>query len=67
MSDVTTLVEEPIAAPEPGSFAKEERNGSGIVLPPFDPDRAIAALEWLRQQVPDEQRETLEYLKRALN
>ena len=67
MSDVTTLIEEPIASSEPESLANGKQNGSGIVLPPFDPDRAIAALEWLRQQDPDEQRETLEHLKRALN
>lgn len=89
MSDVTTLIEEPISVPAE-SLANENSNRSivispapdpegvepgqpihfkaaGFVLPPFDPDKAIAALQALCEGDPEEQRETFEYLKRALN
>ncbi|MGH9844211.1 MAG: hypothetical protein ACREEM_36265 [Blastocatellia bacterium] len=83
MSDVTTLIEEPIAAENSNDLrvtpptldpegATEPRQpihfkAAGFVLPPFDPDKAIAALDALCEGDPEEQRETFEYLKRALN
>lgn len=58
--------EEPLAShelePQP-----TQPSAYGAPLPPFDPERAIAALDWLCQQDPEEQRETFEYLKQALN
>jgi hypothetical protein len=40
---------------------------SGIVLPPFNPAGAIAVLQSFYDGDPEEQRETFEYLKQALN
>lgn len=45
----------------------EQQNYSGIVLPPFDPEKAIAALQSFYEGDPEEQRETFEHLKKALN
>lgn len=42
-------------------------NAYGAPLPPFDPDAAIAVLESFYEGDEEEQRETLEYLKHALN
>lgn len=49
------------------TIPSDPRNYSGIVLPPFDPEAAIAALESFYEGDPEEQRETFEYLKKALN
>lgn len=45
----------------------EQQNYSGIVLPPFDPEKAITALQSFYEGDPEEQRETFEYLKKVLN
>ena len=39
----------------------------GAPLPPFDPEAAIAVLQSFYEGDAEEQRETFEYLKRALN
>lgn len=39
----------------------------GVPLPPFDPEAAIAVLQSFYEGDPEEQRETFEYLKQALN
>ncbi len=44
-----------------------DENASGIVLPPFNPAGAIAVLQSFYEGDPEEQRETFEYLKQALN
>jgi hypothetical protein len=77
MSKLETVVEEPdrldnFDGEEPVASSESESQPAkpsayGAPLPPFDPERAIAALDWLCQQDPEEQRETFEYLKRALN
>jgi hypothetical protein len=64
MSKLENVLEEPAATPEP---QPQQTSHYGAPLPPFDPEGAIAALEWLRQQDPEEQRETFEHLKQALN
>ena len=37
------------------------------MLPPFDPEKAIAVLQSFYEGDPEEQRETFEHLKKALN
>ncbi|MDX2042009.1 MAG: hypothetical protein SF097_12205 [Acidobacteriota bacterium] len=48
-------------------ISAEQQNYSGIVLPPFDPEKAIAVLQSFYEGDPEEQRETFEHLKKALN
>jgi hypothetical protein len=67
MSEPAIVIEEPVAHPEPEPSNGEPQNISGIILPPFDPERAIAALESFYEGDAEEQRETFEHLKRALN
>ena len=67
MSEPTIIVEEPVAHHEPELSDGEQQNVSGIILPPFDPARAIATLESFYEGDAEEQRETFEHLKRALN
>jgi hypothetical protein len=64
MSKLETVMEEPVASAEP---QPEPANHYGAPLPPFDPEGAIAFLRSLYEGDPEEQRETFEYLKRALN
>jgi len=77
MSKLETVVEEPDrlndfdAGESVGSSISESQPfkpiAYGAPLPPFDPQGAIAALQSFFEGDLEEQRETLEYLKRALN
>lgn len=66
MGNTKPRVEQP-APPPIDCGAPESQNAYGAPLPPFDPEAAIALLEAFAQEDPDEQRETLEHLQRALN
>ena len=67
MNNSALAIEEAAGQPESEKASAQPGKYSGLVLPPFDPEAAIAVLDWLRQQDPQEQYETFEYLKRALN
>lgn len=67
MSEPAIVFEEPVAQSEPEPPDGAQQNVSGIVLPPFDPERAIAVLESFYEGDAEEQRETFEHLKQALN
>lgn len=77
MSELETIVEEPdqlnnFEVEEPVASSESESqpakpNAYGAPLPPFDPEGAIAVLQSFFEGDLEEQRETLEYLKRALN
>jgi len=66
MSKLETIPEESAASSESESQAAQP-SAYGAPLPPFDPEGAIAVLESFYEGDPEEQRETFEYLKRALN
>ncbi len=57
----------PIQPNYSGVTFQSNLNVSGLVLPPFNPVGAIAVLQSFFEGDLEEQRETLEYLKRALN
>ncbi len=61
------LFSEETDAPSESAAQPVQPNAYGAPLPVFNPERALAALDWLCQQDTEEQRETYEYLKRALN
>ncbi len=77
MSELETIVEEPGRLDDSGveesvisseSESQPAKPGAyGAPLPPFDPEGAIAVLQSFFEGDLEEQRETLEYLKRALN
>lgn len=77
MSELETIVEEPdrlddFDGEEPVVSSESESQPAkpsayGAPLPPFDPEGAIAVLESFYEGDAEEQRETFEYLKRALN
>lgn len=65
MNNSATTIEESMKQPNAQDATAEPGKHSGIVLPPSELNRAIAALEALRQGSPEEQREISEILDRA--
>lgn len=67
MNHSETKIEQPSSPQSINAESPENQNPYGAPLPPFDPEAAIALLESLAEEDPEEQRETLEHLQRALN
>jgi hypothetical protein len=66
MSKLENVLEEPATSAE-AEPPQQQTNHYGAPLPPFDPEGAIAVLKSFYEGDAEEQRETFEYLKRALN
>jgi len=70
MSELEKIVEESGALPE-SEEAKTQQpiplSASGLTIQPINVEAALSALDSLSAGDPEEQRETFEYLKRALN
>jgi hypothetical protein len=66
MDNSELTIEEPAAVLTDHEM-REAQSAYGAPLPPFNPEAAMALLEALAQEDPEEQRETLAHLERALN
>jgi len=67
MNNMETMIEQATPALPINVELAEDQNPYGAPLPPFNPEAAIALLESFAREDPEEQRETLEHLQRALN
>lgn len=67
MTQSATVAEQIRPKPDLVTIPAAPQNYSGIVLPPFDPEAAIAALKSFYEGSPEEQRETYEYLRKSLS